>query len=199
MKYVIVMIAVLILLAGCNSLKSDVSNVEPVTAPVAKPADRGGAASIAQEASKEPETKDLNHVVNGKIDCESINSNPKLIYLKSGNSIGYNSHIKSKELSLSGYSLREERNDSILIGGEYCSFGTELRQNENYLYCRHTSYAIKKVAADGAITRLGFIIIQPTFYVDKSKDMPDTNGQFNLVEDAKLISQECKVTSTGLK
>ena len=137
------------------------------------------------------------------IDCDSINSKPELWYIKSGNSIGYYSYIPPKEVNHPKYNIGYEKleienrklsNNESIRPNAYCSFGGGLNQNVNYLYCKKDSFRHKEYSEDGTILSLGFVTIKPIFQVDKTEERPDTNGEYAIVEDSKLISQECTIS-----
>lgn len=148
--------------------------------------------------------KNKNNQKECSIDCSSINSKPELWYIKSEQTIGYYSYIPTGKLNHAtlnvAYEAKERieellnKNESIQRSGLRCGFEVGIEKNENYVYCKHHSFRFKDVSEDGEIHSLGWIRIDTTFSVNRTKNRLDTNGGYIPVEDSELVLHECSIS-----
>lgn len=163
-------------------------------------------AEYSSGAEGSPKQQDLQNIPQNhdeRLNCSSINSNPELWYLKSGDTFGYYTYISARDFSHPKYEIGKGQivdednfnlntNEKILRHGRYCSFGRKTGQNINHLYCKF-EFLATELSEKGEILSKPKIMIDVIFLVDKSKERVDTEGGYLPVDEAKLISQTCYI------
>jgi len=128
------------------------------------------------------------------IDCSCFNSNPELQYLKSDFSTRYFAHFFVNEISNPDYIISEiTPADGISATTKHCAFGKRAGENPDYLYCEPFQISMRTIVEEDKTRAKDELIIHSVFSIDKTQEIPNTDGKYLIVEGAELISQTCTV------
>ena len=128
------------------------------------------------------------------IDCSCFNSNPELRYLKSDFSTRYFAHFFVDEINNPDYIIDEITSaDSISTNTKHCAFGKRAGENPDYLYCEPFQISMRTIVEDDKTRAKDELIIESIYSIDKTQELPNTDGEYLVVEGAELVSQTCTI------
>jgi hypothetical protein len=133
--------------------------------------------------------------------CDIIGAEPQLFYvlgnyLDDPKFVYWKMRLPTSSLNQQKYQLTSiNENDPYLPNevGSICDYGSEVGENQNYLYCGEIKFSVEEISSEGTILSKKKITLKSVFEVDKDLERDGETYLYYLESNAKLISEECTI------